>query len=555
MSTKRGKERMGRAKRFWVTFFFFALLCAAMALRLAANAPSGFAAAPLLRNAIHIGLLTAWCICVRRRVMQPQALRLLTAIAGLMLFWFSVRLLKYEFVEDAALSRYLWYLYYLPMLFIPLCALLTALLLGKPESARLPGGAGIPAGISAVLFLLVMTNDLHQLVFRFPGGKPWSDSDYGYGPVYSLIVVWLLLCGLAFLVLLLLKCRIPESRKFIWLPAVPVALLAVYTALYLLRVRWLFVLFGDLPVAFCLCYGAILEGCMQAGLIQTNTGYDTLFAAATIRAQITDERWHTRYHSGSAPLDAGTLARAENAPVQLDRSTLLKTSRIRGGHVAWQEDVTELADTLERLAENQRELEDETYLEQEALRTRQEMLRLKEKNRLYDLIGSFTRPQIALLDTLLREYDRAESGQSRRALLAKSCVVGAYLKRCGNLLLLREGGGTIPIAELARAVAESLQNLELTGAQCGLTCAADVQLPADAAVEAYARFQQLLEAMPDVLSCLWVNLRIKDGALLLHLEAEPAAALSLPVPGGEQRTEDGVTRLTLRFPLGGDGAC
>ena len=167
-----------------------------------------------------------------------------------------------------------------------------------------------------------MTNDLHALAFRFPQGRRWIDSDYGYDPIYYSIVLWLLLCGVSFLIILLYKCRVPQSRKFIWLPGVPVMILLAYVILYLLRVPWLFVFFGDLPAAFCLCYVAILEGCMQTGLIQTNTGYDMLFEVAAVQAQITMGTTRRTVHYHISDILAGlaifsALAEQELHPAQI----------------------------------------------------------------------------------------------------------------------------------------------------------------------------------------------------------------------------------------------
>lgn len=533
-------------------FFVMVLLLATVALRVTRHQHPVSAALPLLQNAIYIGLFIAWGISVRKRVMQIQARKLLTIITGLILLWFVIRMFKYEYVTEPILLRYLWYLYYLPMLFIPLCALFSAMLLGQSEMARLPKYTVVLAGISVVLFLFVMTNDLHQLVFTFPEGKPWTSADYGYAPIYYMIVAWLLFCGFAILVMLLFKCRIPHSRKYIWLPGVPIAVLLVYTVLYLLRIDWLFELFGDLPAVFCLLYTAVLESCMQTGLIQTNTGYDTLFEAATFKAQITDEDWHTRYASVPSLLDASTLLKAAHAPVLLNRNMLLKTNEIIGGHVAWQEDVTELSDTLEQLEENQQELEDENFLEQEALRTKQEVLRLQEKNRLYDLIGNHTRPQIELLDTLLKEYEETSGENARRRLLSKICVIGAYIKRCGNLLLIRESSETAPILELIKAMEESMQNLELSNAECGLTCTIEKEIPTAVMVEAYAFFEQIVEEAADRLDYLWVNLRLKGQELLLHMELEANVDLFPLVDSARIQHDDGVWVITACYKVGGD---
>ena len=538
-----------RAGESGVLIVVAVLLLAAMMLRIMAG---GSVAAPFLRNAIHIGLLIAWGISVYNRVIQFQTRRQLMIVISLMLFWFVIRLLKYEYVENPVFLHYFWYLYYLPMLFIPLCALFTAMLLGKPEMARLPGYTGILSVISTVLFTLVMTNDFHQLVFRFSQGQLWNDADYSYGPVYYGIVIWLFLCGFLFLMILLYKCRIPQSRKFIWMPGIPMGLLLVYTLLYFLRVRWLFVFFGDMTAMFCLLYAAVLESCMQAGLIQTNTGYELLFEATTIRAQITDENWITCYQSGTSHLDAGTLSKAENAPVLLNRDTLLKTHRIRGGHVAWQEDVTELSDTLERLEENQRELEDENYLEHEALNAKREVLRLQEKNRLYDLIGNYTRPQVELLDELLKKYGQIGEESDKAGIAVKICVIRAYIKRCGNLLLIRESSRMGSVVELIRAMEESMQNLEMTGAECSVTCNIREQVSTSLMLEMYSLFEQVIEALMGNLTCLWVNIRWKEHVLLLHMEAETTAELPDLEDRISVRTEGDVKVITACYQMGGD---
>ena len=63
---------------------------------------------------------------------------------------------------------------------------------------------------SAILFLLVMTNDLHRLVFTFPRGMA---EENGYAVGYYLVWGWLTICALMLLFVLYHKCRIPGSRR------------------------------------------------------------------------------------------------------------------------------------------------------------------------------------------------------------------------------------------------------------------------------------------------------------------------------------------------------
>ena len=132
-------------------------------------------------------------------------------------------------------------------------------------------------------------------------------------------------------------------------------------------------------------------------------------------------------------------------------------------------------------------------------------------------------------------------------------MLGAYIKRCGNLLLIRESGETAPVSELVKALEESVQNLELTDAECGITCTMEKEqeIPAAVMVEAYACFERVAEALMGKVAYLWISLREKEGELLLRMEAETAAEIP-PLDGADIREEDGVKEIAVRYALGGE---
>ena len=161
----------------------------------------------MLRTMIYVGVYIGWGISIYKRVIQKSVRNVLIFIAELIIFWFVVRTTKYFFTMDNQIARYLWYSYYIPMLFIPVAVLQAAFFLGKSEEYRLPKwlkGVYIP---TAVLVLLVLSNDLHQLVFSFPVGSAWSDSHYTYGWGYYVVLVWEVVCALTAFVLMIYKCR------------------------------------------------------------------------------------------------------------------------------------------------------------------------------------------------------------------------------------------------------------------------------------------------------------------------------------------------------------
>ena len=79
-------------------------------------------AAMMTRYAIHVCLLIAWCVSIQRRLTNRRVRHFLMAAGAVMVFWLTVRTVKYEFIVDRTnpIGRYIWYSYYIPMVLIPL---------------------------------------------------------------------------------------------------------------------------------------------------------------------------------------------------------------------------------------------------------------------------------------------------------------------------------------------------------------------------------------------------------------------------------------------------
>ena len=112
------------------------IVCAVIARVLGMNTPYSVQFG-LIRTMIYIGLYIGWGISVSKRVIQAQVRRYLVSVSGLMVFWFIIRSMKYYFISDVGTARQLWYLYYLPMLFIPLFSLFAAISLGESKDFKL----------------------------------------------------------------------------------------------------------------------------------------------------------------------------------------------------------------------------------------------------------------------------------------------------------------------------------------------------------------------------------------------------------------------------------
>lgn len=509
----------------------------------------------IVRSLIYIALYIGWGISVSKRIIQVQVRHYLIAVSGLMVFWFVIRSMRYFFITDAGVKRHLWYLYYLPMLFIPLFSLFVAISLGKPANARLSKMTLLLLYIpTTICLLLVLTNDFHQLCFSFPEGEVWTDNNMSYAKGYYFVIGWEILCALAAFIIMLTKCRHSQRKKY--LPFLLLTCSIGYAFLYVSGAEWMQMIGGDITAAQCLMFTGILECCIQCGLIQTNTGYKALFEAGSIGAQIVDTDYHTRYASSNAPkLSEDMMRSAKREATMLDNNTLLRSSKIDGGHVLWQEDITDLIAMLEKLEENKKTISESNYVEQENYKTKVKINTVREKNRLYDRLQAQTAHQIELLDLLLTQYESNPDPENRRCLLAKAAVIGAYIKRRGNLMFIGEKSNVTDTAELSACLDESFTNLELMGVECATDIPGKNRIYIQDAIRVYDFFEAVTEAAMDDLCFVWLKARGLEDAVIFYLQAECNTDLSeLSGLADTCTLEEGVWRFSLRIGKAGEQA-
>lgn len=320
----------------------FTIIAAAYSCRILAMLDIGGVWMNYIRAALYLLLFSLWGYSIDRRIIQKQALHCLRLTAALMLVWLILRTLKYEFVTDLTVARYIWYLYYLPMLFIPLLGVYIALTLGKSEEYRLTERAGFLVAVPGILFLLVITNDLHQQVFAFNSGVPGVPDNYGYshGIFYFCSMGWMVACMIFSLALLLKKSRVPSGSKKRIRPFVIACITVLYGLLYLSGLpairRWL----GDMNVTFCLLYAAIYESCIRCRMIPSNTGYVELFEATTLAACIADRSGSIVLRSRAAGEDM--VCPREGVPLIRPNGIRISSAPISGGYAVWQDNVRPL---------------------------------------------------------------------------------------------------------------------------------------------------------------------------------------------------------------------
>ena len=506
---------------------------------------------PLLRNFhspaafLYTGLILAWAMTVRRRILNRRIRQLLLSCCAFMFLIFILRICRYDlFREFPRISEYLLYFYGVCYTMTALLSFLTALCAGQGERKI---RSAVPAALwsaEALLCVLMLTNPLHGRFYVF---EPGSLEIKTHGPVFFLMLAWCAVFAAATIALLLARCRNSCSRRWWFLPAAGFAVGAGLLTWYYLAggapTLYGFKLF-NLQEAFCLTVILTFEAIFRIGLIPTNSDYELFFRCSVIKAAILDAAGETVMASPSyapGPREGERLRRAE----------------IPGGSVVWFEDIGELLRLRRELTALNEELSAENELIREEKALQEERIAYETRNRIYDAISAALRPQSEAMRRLL-EADENEDAAAFRSRLPLALVVGVYMKRMGNLMLLGDGKSSLPVGELALSVSESFEYLRLCGVTCALEAPSSGALPTQQALLCYRSFEHLIEANCAEMHACRLELLPEEGTVLrLALDCRELRGTEafLPAEHGlraETVREDDTWYVTLRPERGAE---
>lgn len=484
-----------------IAIILLSLIFFALYLRHITASEVTFSFASRLRSYIYIGIISAWYISLKMRIVEKRIQRHLCAVALLMIFWMVVRTIKFGSTNNT-IQRYLWYFYYLPMLFIPLEAFIISMSLGNK---KLPGWIKylfVPANL---LLLLVLTNDIHQRVFIFKDSL-LSTKAYTYGIGYYIVALWMITFAGISLFIMVSKCRLKDS--WIYLPLFPFVISILYAIGYAKEVPFVRVWLTDLTVAQCLFFMSMFESCIQSGLIQSNVGYRELFEATTMKAELFNKDFKLLYSSIDNPVtDTNILKRALKEATLLDENTLIKGHDIKHGYIFWQEDITKLVSINKELELTQEELIDTGDVLKASHEQQERYLRLTEESRLYDLIELDTSEQVKILNEKVQRLKEVEDINEARFLLGEIIVLGTYIKRKSNLIFIGREKKVIDIDELKLCLNETSSNLCLCGIDAKMIVDIKKEYPIGIIHKIYDYLEDILEisfsSLKSILFCVY----------------------------------------------------
>ena len=231
---------------------------------------------------------TMWTIRLYYKLYDNKTRRYILFIGILIVFWMLIRIIRGVTI-DINIKRICWYLYYLPLIFIPtLFYVCSNSLLSKMNKTR----KIFIYLISSILLILVLTNDFHELVFKFNNGI-YFHNDYNHYVGYYLIFIWIFyLFGGGMIKLAINRLKIKKDLK-VFLPLIVLLLGLIYTYLYILDVPYIRETNMSIVNSVLICLG--IELAFYLDLIPNNKKYIQKFFNSNLDMSIISLDGNTKY--------------------------------------------------------------------------------------------------------------------------------------------------------------------------------------------------------------------------------------------------------------------
>lgn len=504
-----------------------------------------------------------WKGTVSHRMMRRDVRRVVSLLSWLTVGWLLLRLFKYQQLTEGTLTRMCWYGYYLFQLALPVALLYLTEILDRAEGEKRLAHPLWPPLVCYVLsVLLVLTNDLHRLVFRFDLEGNWA-SDYSYGLGYWLMIAFSLL----FFVLAVVKLLYKGRKSAYWGGKLFSLLfcggLIFYVIAYVYRVPLAWE--SDITVNICILSVLFFETVLHAGLVPVNIQYQRLFAFAPISLTILDENGRTVLSSRSAhPISRSIWKRLlmdMEQPLLRDSNTQLHAIPVRSGMAVWQEDLSRINRLKREIQDVQDRLEAANRLLREEGEIKKRLMTVEANRSLFEQLDRDMEQRVASLTRLIKTLPKTDKPKGLTAYITL-CL--CHIKRRCNLFFLARQGELLPGDELELYLDELAELARYAGLQTLIRCGQKEALEIRSAALCYDyAFETISWALKETASPLMGYLESEGSDLVFrflpggyptqwHFSEELITSVS--AMGGQIACKDldDAFGICMRIPLGGE---
>ena len=399
-------------------------------------------------------IFSIWFLTLYNRIFDKKLKKYILLIGGLQIFWMIVRIIKT--LTSGTLNNFMWYLYYIPMIFIPTFYYLSSKYITDKENKY----KNISIIISTLLSFLVITNDLHHLVF-----SPVEENGHYYHKiVYYIICVWIFYQLLMATITLVRKQIDLKNYYKIILPFIPIILGLVYTIMYVKNIAE--IRSTNMSVVLGTLFFVGLECMLNLKLIPNNLNYTKPYRKSNLEIAIISNDIKNILKT-NANIEVPTVIIDDLKKNQVKEKYKLEddivyiTKKINGGIVVLKKSFKEINKLKNTSLEKNKELKMQKSILEKKQKIVQDLYEIEIRNQILDEVTDKIEIKKKEIEKMLTEMDSVD----RRKLSIIKLWIG-YCKRMSNLVISdynKEKYNKEKISILVQELLEDANNLKVKG--------------------------------------------------------------------------------------------
>ena len=344
---------------------------------------------------LALAIYTIWITLLYIRIFDKTLKKYVLSIGVLLGFWMLVRILKTY--TTVFVTEMLWYLYYIPLLLIPTfyynCS--SYLINSKNKKRRIA-----TIIISTILFLLVITNSIHNIVFKIKS----NINDYNHNIGYFIIAAWIL-CLIVVAIINLIKSSKNKGYKNIISISIIILIGVVYTILYIKNVPVIRKTNMSVIIGTLFCVG--LEMKLDFNLIPNNFRYKKIFKNSNLPLEIISRDGKTRIATNHPiNLKENIINDIKDNKVKntyKDNNIVKNVKAISGGYSIEEKDFSKINEYEKELKLIQQELIEQETILQKQRKIAIEKYETKLKSEIIELLDEKIEQKRNLINELIKE--------------------------------------------------------------------------------------------------------------------------------------------------------
>lgn len=383
-------------------------------------------------------IFAIWYALTLYRLYDGKIKFLTLIIFCLGIFWLLDNLMMW-LSESVTFSRYCWYLYYLPIIFIPyfFFILCSENFIFRKRISKI--FIYIILGLfSAFSLFVILTNDLHQQVYSF---EKLSDyRNYVHQPMFYVIVGYSLMVLTASIIIFIFSTTRRNSFTQLFFPFIIFLGLLGYSFLYIFGYDFIKnnMFLSDIALVYNLLFVILFELLLNSGLIQNNGQYISRFNECSLPLKIVDTEGEDLFVNDGFSQN-NYLNKTTEDLVYIEKE-------IAGGKVIVQEDLSKIKNLNAKLNKQISSLIKGNEILRNRKDVQEEKSRLNVRNELYNEIEtviSKKSKEIDMLVSLLPDEINNSNKKFAIKVLGKIRLRIGYLKQKCLLILQTKSGDYI----------------------------------------------------------------------------------------------------------------